>query len=265
MTEAVGALISGALLLALAGSLPGTCMRVIVQLYPRSDVRRRELQAELYAVPPKFTSRMFWVGQQFEVAVFEGLIRGRWIAVSRWLAARAIGRVFRSQAIHAHLQDFVDDDGFPISGLWWAMRECASGARQRWALESGVRMHREYPETFWIPDQDEKAEVAPGDHVKLLFRTTDDWGERVWVKVTDRIEHRMTGVLDNVPVGIARFAGRRRDLLRDGSRHRRSIVRLQELDDRPTRHRRLTGHYGRIGASAEARGPAQNGDFVRPG
>lgn len=198
----VWGLLIGAIALVLAGALPGVCMRAIVQLFPRSDARRRELLAELYAVPPRFTTRMFWVGQQFEVALFEGLIRGRWIAVSRWLATRAIRRVFRSQAIHADLQELVDGDDFPMWGLWWAVRECASGARQRWELESGVQRHRDHRDTFWIPDQSEKAMIATGDHVKLMFSTTDGWGERMWVKVTDRTADHMTGVLDNVPIGI---------------------------------------------------------------
>jgi hypothetical protein len=53
------------------GFLPGFCLRLIVLAYPRGDPRRDELIAELYAVPR--VGRPFWVAQQLEVALFEGL------------------------------------------------------------------------------------------------------------------------------------------------------------------------------------------------
>ncbi|MGH3719603.1 MAG: hypothetical protein ACRDRI_12355 [Pseudonocardiaceae bacterium] len=61
------------LLLALAmfGTAPGLCLRLIVLAYPRSDPRRAELIAELYAVPR--WERPFWAAEQLEVALFEGL------------------------------------------------------------------------------------------------------------------------------------------------------------------------------------------------
>jgi diguanylate cyclase (GGDEF)-like protein len=53
------------------GFVPGFCLRLIVLAYPRSDPRRDELIAELYAVPR--IQRPLWVAQQLEVALFEGL------------------------------------------------------------------------------------------------------------------------------------------------------------------------------------------------
>jgi hypothetical protein len=53
------------------GFAPGFCLRLIVLAYPRDDPRRRELIAELYAVPRIW--RPLWVAQQLEVALFEGL------------------------------------------------------------------------------------------------------------------------------------------------------------------------------------------------
>jgi hypothetical protein len=52
------------------GIFPGMSLRVIVLLYPPGHDRRRELVAELYAMP--FRLRPLWVGQQLETAVFEG-------------------------------------------------------------------------------------------------------------------------------------------------------------------------------------------------
>lgn len=55
---------------ALLGVVPGIVLRIVVLLYP-DDRRRRELVAELYSVPK--WERPFWVTEQIEVAVFEGL------------------------------------------------------------------------------------------------------------------------------------------------------------------------------------------------
>jgi hypothetical protein len=50
---------------------PGAVLRLIVLAFPRNDPRRRELLAEVYNVPR--LERPFWVAQQLEVALFEGL------------------------------------------------------------------------------------------------------------------------------------------------------------------------------------------------
>ncbi|WP_406025384.1 DUF2314 domain-containing protein [Nocardioides sp. NBC_00850] len=75
----------GALAVALLvfGFAPGLFLAAIVKLLHPDDPRRRELQAELYAVPR--WERPFWVAEQFEVALREGLFPnvqwyfGRWI------------------------------------------------------------------------------------------------------------------------------------------------------------------------------------------
>jgi DNA-binding transcriptional MerR regulator len=56
------------------GFAPGAVLRLIVLLFRRDDPRRRELLGELYAVPR--IERPFWVIEQLEVGLFEGL-RGR--------------------------------------------------------------------------------------------------------------------------------------------------------------------------------------------
>lgn len=81
MTELIDAVVSPrALIVALLlfGLAPGLVLRAIVLAYPRDDVRRKELVGELYAVPRH--ERPFWVFEQLERALFEGLpVRyGRW-------------------------------------------------------------------------------------------------------------------------------------------------------------------------------------------
>jgi hypothetical protein len=53
------------------GLAPGALLRLIVLAFPRDDPRRRELLGELYAVPR--IERPFWVIEQLEVGLFEGL------------------------------------------------------------------------------------------------------------------------------------------------------------------------------------------------
>jgi DNA-binding CsgD family transcriptional regulator len=70
------------------GFAPGAVLRLIVLAYPRDDPRRRELLGELYAVPR--IERPFWVIEQLEVGLFEGL-RGRFAA--RLAAGRKLTRL----------------------------------------------------------------------------------------------------------------------------------------------------------------------------
>lgn len=109
----------------------------------------------------------FWVFEQLEVALFEGV----W---ERLLWAGA-GRLY-----------------------------------DRWHLDSGVKRNREHPDTFEIPDEEDKQAIEPGVVVKLLFDTTDlwgrrNWGERMWVKVTAINKRHIVGMLDNDPIGIPRL------------------------------------------------------------
>ncbi|MET8798114.1 hypothetical protein ABZV91_16965 [Nocardia sp. NPDC004568] len=55
---------------AIFGFFPGFLLRLLVRLYPAGDARRRELTAELYAVPRLL--RPFWVAEQFETVLYEG-------------------------------------------------------------------------------------------------------------------------------------------------------------------------------------------------
>jgi hypothetical protein len=65
------------------GFAPGAALRLIVLAFPRSDPRRRELLAELRAVPR--LERPMWIAEQLEVALAEG-VAGRLARVWRRLA-----------------------------------------------------------------------------------------------------------------------------------------------------------------------------------
>ena len=71
LLDAVASWLSLVLVIVMFGFAPGFCLRLIVLAYPRSDPRRKELIAELYAVPR--IQRSLWVAEQLEVALFEGL------------------------------------------------------------------------------------------------------------------------------------------------------------------------------------------------
>ncbi len=75
----------------------------------------------------------------------------------------------------------------------------------RWRLDSGVKLNRSYPDSFWIPDDGAKATLTPGDTVKLMFTMKDGWTERMWVEVTHVGRRRLRGRLMNQPVGIPKL------------------------------------------------------------
>ncbi|HEU0090023.1 MAG TPA: hypothetical protein VFQ77_20620 [Pseudonocardiaceae bacterium] len=90
LLETVASWPSLLLVVVVFGFAPGFCLRLIVLIYPRSDPRRTELIAELYAVPR--IERPLWVAEQLEVALFEGLPR-RLSAALRWFARWRRARV----------------------------------------------------------------------------------------------------------------------------------------------------------------------------
>ncbi|MFE9237759.1 DUF2314 domain-containing protein [Streptomyces sp. NPDC007007] len=163
ITDALSALTSWPLLvmaLVVFGFAPGVFLRLIVLAFPKDDDRRAELRAELNVVP-RF-ERPFWVAEQVEVALFDGL----------WprLVWAATGRVI-----------------------------------DRWHLDSGVKFNNLYPQSFYIPSDEEKNALAPGVPVKLMFDMKDGWGERMWVEVVAIKKRKIIGVLRNQPFGIPRL------------------------------------------------------------
>ncbi len=161
-----GALGAFCLALVIFGFAPGLALSLILRLLPRDDPRRRELHAELYAVPR--WERPFWVAEQFEVALRQGLFpEVSWFFEFWW------GRLVRTRA----------------------------------KIESGLALHGEHPDTFWVPNAEEKADLRPGDLVKLMWvinRPRKSWpgGERMWVKITHRDGDNFVGTLDNWPVYV---------------------------------------------------------------
>lgn len=143
------------------GIAPGLVVRFISLAFWSDDPRRTEMRAELDAVPR--WERPFWVLQQLEVAVVEGLgARVRWAATGRII--------------------------------------------DRWHLASGVERNRIHPDTFEIPSEDERADVVPGDRVKLVFETKRGPGEKMWVTVVGETRRgRLVGALDNTPVFMPRL------------------------------------------------------------
>jgi len=59
------------------------------------------------------------------------------------------------------------------------------------------------PYTYFLPSENELLALAPGDQVKLLFRSIPPGPkfevERMWVTITDVDGDRISGELDNVP------------------------------------------------------------------
>ena len=71
-----------------------------------------------------------------------------------------------------------------------------------YTLDSGTEIHREFPDTFEIPSQEDRESLLPGDFAKLIFRIEfDDEAhvERMWVEVTEVGPEFYVGVLGNDP------------------------------------------------------------------
>jgi hypothetical protein len=112
MTRMLSAVVSWpTFLIAVAafGFAPGALLRVIVLAFPRGDPRRQELIAELYAVPRR--ERPFWVAQQLEVAIFEGLgERVYWAATGRIIHRWHLRSGVELHRAHPQTFDIPDDE-----------------------------------------------------------------------------------------------------------------------------------------------------------
>jgi uncharacterized protein YegJ (DUF2314 family) len=60
-------------------------------------------------------------------------------------------------------------------------------------------MNAAHPDSFEIPEPRHKAQIRPGDIVKLGFNSQRDGGERMWVLVTKVKRDKFWGTLDNHP------------------------------------------------------------------
>lgn len=85
-----------------------------------------------------------------------------------------------------------------VSWFWgrWVWHRCK--------VESGLERHRQYPDSFWVPDDEEKAGLRPGDFVRLMWSVKRyvAAGERMWVEITHRNGDQLVGRLDNWPVFV---------------------------------------------------------------
>lgn len=163
MVEVLSAVVSWRSLAAVIlvfGLAPGFVLRIIALAFHGGDPRRREMIAELHAVP--YWERPLWVAQQLEVAISEGL-RDRFL----WAAT---GRII-----------------------------------DRWHLTDGEQMNRDYPDTFEIPTEEDKAAIEPGDTVKAVFSLTD-WGEKMWLEVVKVKERHLVCRLTSHPLAIPRLS-----------------------------------------------------------
>jgi len=79
--------------------------------------------------------------------------------------------------------------------------------KDHYELDNGEDIHREYPETYWIPELAARKSIQPEELVKLVFRMEETKGsdnlsvERMWVKVKKRHSGFYEGVLGNEPNG----------------------------------------------------------------
>jgi hypothetical protein len=147
------------------GFAPGAVLRLIVLAFQRDDPRRSEMLAELHRVPR--WERPFWVFEQLEVALFEG-IRERVL----WAGA---GRVYDRW----HLASGVKRNREHPQTYWIPDED----AKQ--AIQPGVFVKLMF------------------DTSDLWGRR--NWGEGMWVEVVAIRKRHIVGVLRNQPIGIPRL------------------------------------------------------------
>lgn len=67
----------------------------------------------------------------------------------------------------------------------------------RCKIRSGLQAHLKWPDSFQIPDHEDKELLRPGDRAKLMWAVRGMPGERMWVTITRRDGDRLVGTLDN--------------------------------------------------------------------
>jgi hypothetical protein len=98
-------------------------------------------------------------------------------------------------------------------------------------LGNGEELHQAHPRTFFIPPEDIRRSLQPGDRAKLLFqiaspRDGGPGGERMWVEVTRNDSEGYAGILLNQPTALTAIISG--DSVRFGPEHVISVP-----DDRP--------------------------------
>jgi len=167
MLDVLGSVPVQTLFLALGvfGFAPGAFLRLIVLAFERDDPRRHELLAELHAVPR--VERPFWVAEQLEVAIFDGLgSRLHWDATGRIIYRWHLGSGVRMNR------------KYPDS--FWIPADCE---KQELRPGAHVRLIFEMSENWG----------------------RGRWGERMWVDVVEVKKRHIIGTLRNTPAGIPRL------------------------------------------------------------
>lgn len=93
-----------------------------------------------------------------------------------------------------------------FEGLGERIRWAATGRIiDRWHLVDGEAMHRDHPETFDVPDEEDKEAIETGDRVKAGF-AMKEWGERMWLIVVDADPRHLICRLDSHPLAIPKLS-----------------------------------------------------------
>lgn len=82
--------------------------------------------------------------------------------------------------------------------------------RDFWQLRSAEQSHREHPDRFWLPPEEQRRGLRRGQAVRLIFDIEGQdeagavsvQGERMWVIVAERVGDFFIGILDNQPASI---------------------------------------------------------------
>ncbi len=102
-----------------------------------------------------------------------------------------------------------DLDLLIYDGSWaqWGLIKYPCYETDHYELDSGVEIQKESPDTFYLPSEESRTNLKPGDLVKLIFRMeklSDPESlsvERMWVMVKEKNKDCYLGVLDNDPFG----------------------------------------------------------------
>lgn len=166
----------GALLaIAVFGVFPGLSARVLSKAYPRRDPRRKEMVAEVYAVPRM--ERLLWVGEQLERVLTEALparLAERRESRPRVQARNPVARPERTHwSEHEYLRPghyaaFRWSHGRVILRVTSVIDRYGEARRNRWGLlEDGSRC--------WVYGVVEKGhQLSPGQSLSVPFTSLID-------------------------------------------------------------------------------------------
>src|SRR5215211_3846980 len=94
-------------------------------------------------------------------------------------------------------------------GIWERVLWAATGrVIWRWRLNSGVRLNRQHPDTFEIPDEEERRAAAPGVVVKLMFTINDVWADTSGANVCGSRSSLSRGATSSASSSTSRLASR---------------------------------------------------------